>query len=298
MWFSFFFTEKQDRTLTFSAGEETSFGVNIKDGHADSAVRAIINGERDKDLDRNQWTREASRRFPEGPNMVVGRCLWGKTDEEPDTVEVYRAWDAPGYDVVLPEKPVSVTKGMIPQEMIKAIKMNVSIETPFDEIRVGPTLHSVMLGTVPMTAPAASRATVSRDTRRLSAAGQARLEKWILQNIATLSQAGKLSSKPIKIEAVSAPVVVVDATKNDVVTFQSTKNMDMHNIKWAELETSDRAMLALLVAYLSPNDAQIQAAVGVYLEGLGKTKAAKTCYARSTPSTVEKLQGLFVNPNM
>jgi hypothetical protein len=151
MWFSFFFSGMMNRTVTFSAGEETSFGVFIREGSARSGVYAIINGESDEDANRNVWSRSASLRFPEGPNMVVVRCVWGKTDEDPDTVEVYRVFNAPGYNVVFPKKPVSAAKGAIPQALIKAIVINQGgFEAPLDELRVGPTRHSVMLGTRPL----------------------------------------------------------------------------------------------------------------------------------------------------
>jgi hypothetical protein len=155
MWFSFFFSELKGRSVTFSAGEETSFGVLIREKNAGSGVHATIDREFDSDLDRNAWSRSASLRFSDGPDMVVGRCVWGKTDEDPDTLEVYRVFNAPGYDIVFPKKPVSVVKGAIPQEMIKAIVINQgSFESPLDEIRVGPTRHSVMVGTKPLTASA------------------------------------------------------------------------------------------------------------------------------------------------
>ncbi len=150
MWFSFFFSEIKGRYMTFSAGEETSFGVFIREKNASSGVHATIDSKIDGGLDRNGWSRSAGLRFSKGPDMVVGRCVWGETDEDPDTVEVYRVFNAPGYGVVFPEKPVSVIKGSIPQEMIKAIVINQSHEAPLDEIRVGPTRHSVMVGTKPL----------------------------------------------------------------------------------------------------------------------------------------------------
>ena len=83
--------------------------------------------------------------------MVVGRCVWGRTDADPDTLEVYRVFNAPGYDIVFPRKPVSVVKGIIPQELIKAIVINQGgFDAPLDELRVGPTRHSVMVGTKPL----------------------------------------------------------------------------------------------------------------------------------------------------
>ena len=151
MWFSFFFSECKNQYVDFSAREKTSFGVYVREKNASSGVYATINREFDEELNRNSWSRSAGLRFPEGPNMVVGRCIWGKTDEEPDTVEVYRVYDAPGYGVVIPDKPVGVTKGSIPQEMINALVIEQGgFESPLDEFRVGPTRHSVMVGTKPM----------------------------------------------------------------------------------------------------------------------------------------------------
>jgi hypothetical protein len=150
MWFSFFFANCKNQRVEFTAGEEASFGVHIRAKNAGSGVYASVS-EGESYLNRNSWSRSAKLRFPEGPNMIVGRCVWGKTDEEPDIVEVYRVFDAPGYDIVVSEKPVSAAKGVIPQEMINAIVINQGgFESPLDEFRVGPTRHSVMVGTVPL----------------------------------------------------------------------------------------------------------------------------------------------------
>lgn len=152
MWFSLFFATRTGRSMYFSAGEGAYFGVEIRDKHAESGVLARISPKTEGGFNRNRWSRNAGRRFPEGPNMVVGRCIWGKTDEEPDTFEVYRVFNAPGYDIVVPKEPVSVVKGLIPQENIEALVLDISHkwEGPVDEFRVGPTRHSVMVGTKPM----------------------------------------------------------------------------------------------------------------------------------------------------
>ncbi|MDT8390343.1 MAG: DUF6288 domain-containing protein [Lentisphaeria bacterium] len=150
MWFSFFFSEMKSRHVKFSAGEtDTLLGVYVQEKNAQSGVFAVIDKQMDESS-RNAWSRTAGRRFPEGPSMVVCRCIWGQTDKEPDTVEVYRVFNAKGYGIVIPQEPVSTVKGIIPQEMINAIVLNMSVEAPLDEIRVGPTMNSVLLGTQPL----------------------------------------------------------------------------------------------------------------------------------------------------
>jgi len=151
MWFSFFFADKTNRKLKFSTEEDVTFGASILDKHANSGVLAILNDETDPELNRNQWSRNAGQRFLEGPNMVVGRCIWGETDADPDTIEVYRVFDAPFYGITIPSEPVSTVKGSIPQERIEAIIIDQSRdEVPLDEIRIGPTQNSVMIGTQPL----------------------------------------------------------------------------------------------------------------------------------------------------
>jgi hypothetical protein len=146
MWFSFFVSDGARRSLTFK-GRETIFGVEVK-GTKDTGVHAILNGE--SGSHRNSWSRTSALRFPKGPSMIVGRCTWGKTEKDPDTVEAFRVFDAPGYGIVLLENPVSVVKGIIPQETVNAMVLFLFDKAPFDEIRIGPTLHSVMVGTKPL----------------------------------------------------------------------------------------------------------------------------------------------------
>jgi hypothetical protein len=243
--------------------------------------------------------------------MVVGRCIWGKTDEEPDAVEVYRVFNANGYDVVLPEEPVSVTKGMIPQEKIQAVVMQVSSETPSDEIRVGPTLHSVMLGTVPMTTPpptttprigmrrSATAETVSvpsgaRIARRLPAENRKRLESWLIKTLSELSEAKQFTPVPIGARGNSTPILLTRVASNGTLTLTLKDSNRSTAVEWNKLRTGERAILAKLVAERSPADPVTQAAAGVYLESLGEIEAADTCFARSDRATLSRFEELFV----
>jgi len=83
------------------------------------------------------------------PHMIIGRCIWGKTDKDTDTLEIYRVFDAPGIGPIVLEKPVCVMKDVVPQAVIRSVYMQ-DTTSALDEIRIGPTRHSVLLGTKPL----------------------------------------------------------------------------------------------------------------------------------------------------
>jgi hypothetical protein len=80
--------------------------------------------------------------------MVIGHCIWGKTAQEPDTLELYRVFDAPRFGPMLIEKPAAVATGRVAQKRLN--RLCYYGEQAIDEIRIGPTLHSVMIGTKPL----------------------------------------------------------------------------------------------------------------------------------------------------
>ena len=101
---------------------------------------------------RNPWSRSAPLRFFEKkPNMIVGRFVWGKTDSDLDKLEIYRVFVAPEFGPMVLEKPACVLEDVIPQEKISSLYLDMGNELTADEIRIGSTQHSVMLGTKPLT---------------------------------------------------------------------------------------------------------------------------------------------------
>lgn len=82
--------------------------------------------------------------------MIIGRCVWGKTDKDADIIAIYRVFDAPEFGPLILNKPAAHSKGIFPQE--KLMRIHLAANVPVDEIRIGPTLHSVMLGTQPLVA--------------------------------------------------------------------------------------------------------------------------------------------------
>jgi alpha-tubulin suppressor-like RCC1 family protein len=101
--------------------------------------------------DRNPYTRSAQLRFPETKaSMIVGRCVWGKTEKDSDTLTIHRVFDAPGFVPMFLEKPVCTMEEIIAQQTLNAIGLYIYSDKVLDEIRIGPTLNSVMVRTKPL----------------------------------------------------------------------------------------------------------------------------------------------------
>jgi hypothetical protein len=146
LWFSLFVQGPGGKgQLRFGlGGNGVDLGFLIK-GYS---IHASLMGE-EAGTSRNPWSRAAGLRFSEKePNMIIGRCVWGKTDRDPDTLEIYRVFDAPEFGPLVLDEPACVLNELIAQENIRSISLHAQV--PVDEIRIGPTLHSVMLGTKPL----------------------------------------------------------------------------------------------------------------------------------------------------
>ena len=150
MWFSLFMGGIANQKVTFLTGGGNTFGILGLNKGGFSAFYPVINGAFEKELARYAFRGNPDFRVPKGPNMVVGRCVWGKTDKEPDTVEIYSFYNSSKHGMVWVTEPLSVMKGTIPQEMIQAIEIEQKLEMPLDEFRIGPTRNSVLLGTKPL----------------------------------------------------------------------------------------------------------------------------------------------------
>jgi hypothetical protein len=146
LWFSVFI---QKPNLTFELkGPVVSLGFGTKD--AKEGVFATLSGKPAGET-RSPWSPSAKLRFPEDePSMIVGRCVWGKTDEDPDRLEIHRVFVAPRFGPLVLENPASVLEEVIDQRTLDSISLNIDSDRVLDEIRIGPTLKSVMLGTKPL----------------------------------------------------------------------------------------------------------------------------------------------------
>lgn len=131
---------------------DTEIGFKLQQG----SLKAMLSGEGAGET-RAGWThRRAEEKFPSNkPHLIIGRCVWSKTDSVPDTVEIYRVFDAPGLGPMVIEEPISHMKAIVNQAKLNTVFLSGSAKGSLDEIRIGPTRQSVLLGTAPLgkTAP-------------------------------------------------------------------------------------------------------------------------------------------------
>ena len=152
LWFSIFAQGPggQGRLRFSLKGGSTELGFRI-DGYS---IHASHQGE-PAGTSRNPWSRSAPLRFEEeAPNMIIGHCAWGKTDGDPDTLKIFRVFIAPGYGPMVLKNPACVLEEVIPQEKLNSVFLEFGADNAVDEIRIGPSLNSVFLGTKPMVAQA------------------------------------------------------------------------------------------------------------------------------------------------
>ncbi|PXA04411.1 hypothetical protein DDZ13_07725 [Coraliomargarita sinensis] len=148
LWFSLMMVRPE---VSFAlSGADTSIGFS---GDARKrTIFATFNGERTGE-NRNPWSRSQDLRFSKtAPHMIVGHFTWGKSGADPDKMEIHRVYDAPIYGPMLLETPVCVVEEAFDQSALDTLYLfvdGVTAETA-DEIRIGPTLSSVMVGTVPL----------------------------------------------------------------------------------------------------------------------------------------------------
>jgi hypothetical protein len=154
LWFSFAMSltkEDMDRANSgiqfgLQAGddaERASVGVQL----SRNMFKAVINGE----MGGSRMNQYAGTTILPAlvPHVLVGRCLWGKTDIDMDTVDIYRVVDVPGREPVMLKDPVSTFTGIVPQQELDTLYFKTKTTYSMDECRVGPTFESVLLGTMP-----------------------------------------------------------------------------------------------------------------------------------------------------
>ena len=150
MWFSII-VEQNNMNLTnarwefglkdMSEKSDTFFGIKL----IFAGFYATLNEEMGESR-MKRWTSKVS--FPSGmPLLFVGHCVWGKADAEPDTMELYRVLDIDEEKPMLLKKPISVITGTIDQSQVDSLYIGLCRQLQMDEIRVGPTYESVLLGT-------------------------------------------------------------------------------------------------------------------------------------------------------
>jgi hypothetical protein len=144
LWFSVYVDGPANFQLT---GPNLNFGFQV-----DSKQRwiyATLNGKKAGEVNQ-EWSHTSNLRYTEGePILIVGHCIWGKTDDEPDTVNLHRVFNAPVFGPMLIDKPAASMQEPLAQEKLNAIGLSMAGSRAIDEIRIGTSAASVMQGTVP-----------------------------------------------------------------------------------------------------------------------------------------------------
>ena len=81
--------------------------------------------------------------------MIVGHCKWGKSDDEPDVLTLYRVFDAPQIGPMLIENPVGKMEFKINEKEITMLDLYIDHSNSIDEIRIGADIPSVIGGKHP-----------------------------------------------------------------------------------------------------------------------------------------------------
>lgn len=145
LWFSVF-VEKPNLTFELRGPD---FGLGFGTTSHKYRIYATSKGE-EAGTARNAYTRSGQLRFPDGKaSMIVGRFVWGKTDADPDKLTIHRVYDAPGFGPLFLENPVCVLEQTVDQKTMNSIFLGLDSNIMADEIRIGPSLSSVMVGTEP-----------------------------------------------------------------------------------------------------------------------------------------------------
>ncbi len=79
--------------------------------------------------------------------LIVCRITWAENPEQPDTIEVFQ----PLTNLELPGAPISVLKAVLDQSKFDTLTFSRGEVVRLDEIRFGPSYHSVLVGNQPLT---------------------------------------------------------------------------------------------------------------------------------------------------
>lgn len=93
---------------------------------------------------------KAGSMAPETTTMYIMRCRWGKTPEDNDIMDLHRVFEYPAGHLNLLKEPISRLEAVIPQKTINELKFvdRLRLHNVYN-IRIGPSLLSVLRGTVP-----------------------------------------------------------------------------------------------------------------------------------------------------
>ena len=133
-------------TLRLGLMNESSRNNNVGLFLKHNVIYAELNQQRGNS--RMRKTRFGKILFPDDEaNLLVVHCKWSEEAGGDDVIKLYRVIDIPKFGPTLIKKPVSITKGDLSQELLDSLYFHYSERFSLDEIRVGPTFRSVLIGT-------------------------------------------------------------------------------------------------------------------------------------------------------
>ena len=151
LWFSFYLGySKANRTngvldlglMSKEDSTKASVGMRVKRG----LLHAVVNNEAG---DSKMTGRRSAIQMPDDdPHLIVGKVIWGKSPDAEDSVEIYRVMNIKKIGPVKLKTPISVQKGQLDQSHLDTLYIQYSERFMIDEIRVGPSYESVLMGTI------------------------------------------------------------------------------------------------------------------------------------------------------
>jgi len=153
LWFSFLHVNPNDGNLQpmLMLGNQNASGLNTIASAGSAVGVKILGGSKPQAMIFNAGTQSTSVDqcviAPSATSLIVGRIRWGANPSLPDTVEIY----SPGTDFVL-DSPKSISAVLDQSAFNKLSLWGNGTAPTMDEIRFGPTYHSVLAGTTAMAA--------------------------------------------------------------------------------------------------------------------------------------------------
>lgn len=133
---------------------------------------------------------------------------------------------------------------------------------------------------------AKGEAEVTEEDHGMSPAYRTLLAASLLRDLARLSTEGKLEPLPMDLSFTSSKVRLLEAKGNGILAIQALDGEKVLPVALDDLALEDHALLARLVARLSPEDALANARAGIYMEALGNAPVAADYKRKAGPEAV------------
>lgn len=109
------------------------------------------------------------------------------------------------------------------------------------------------------------------------------LNQTLLRELARLSSAGALQPLPMDLSITSSKVLLLEAQGSGILAFQSPEGGKIVPVALEDLALEDHALLARLVARISPADASANALAGAYMKLIGNPSLAEAYLRKAGP---------------